>query len=144
MPYQSKNQNKNILDICTRGRIFSRVRPSYEQAVSDLDRSMHISLWFQVTHSSFIKGSHTTKNMFSGHIYEGIFKFIFCLNQQVRFLKINLQLNLCLPNFLLQLKKIIVFSLRNHNCNLCNDHNKNINSMQFPFILLKISRIKAK
>jgi hypothetical protein len=29
----------------TRGRIFSHVRPSYEQAVSDLDRSMNISLW---------------------------------------------------------------------------------------------------
>ncbi len=26
-------------------RIFSRVRPFYEQAVSDLDRSMHRSLW---------------------------------------------------------------------------------------------------
>ncbi len=28
-----------------RGRIFSHVRPFYEQGVSDLDRSMHISLW---------------------------------------------------------------------------------------------------
>ncbi len=28
-----------------RGRIFSRVRPSYERAVSDLDRSMNIFLW---------------------------------------------------------------------------------------------------
>ncbi len=27
------------------GRIFSHVRPSYEWAVSDLDRSMNISLW---------------------------------------------------------------------------------------------------
>jgi hypothetical protein len=44
------------------GRIFSRVWPSYEQNVSDLDRSMHISLWVKVAHSSFIEGSHTTKN----------------------------------------------------------------------------------
>ncbi len=29
----------------SRGRIFSRVRPFYERAVSDLDRSMHRSLW---------------------------------------------------------------------------------------------------
>jgi hypothetical protein len=29
----------------TWGSIFSHVRPSYEQAVSDLNRSMHISLW---------------------------------------------------------------------------------------------------
>jgi len=28
-----------------RGRIFSRVRPSYEHVVSDLERSMNISLW---------------------------------------------------------------------------------------------------
>jgi hypothetical protein len=28
-----------------RGRIFSRLRPFYERAVSDLDRSMHRSLW---------------------------------------------------------------------------------------------------
>ncbi len=39
--------------------IFSHVWPFYEQAVSDLDRSMHRS---QVAHSSFIEGSHTTKN----------------------------------------------------------------------------------
>ncbi len=44
------------------GSIFSHVRPSYEWAVSDKDRSMHISLWVQVAHSSFIEGSHTTKN----------------------------------------------------------------------------------
>ena len=30
---------------CPRGCIFSRVRPFYERAVSDLDRSMHRSLW---------------------------------------------------------------------------------------------------
>jgi hypothetical protein len=29
----------------TRGHIFSHVRPFYEQAVSNLDRSMHRSLW---------------------------------------------------------------------------------------------------
>jgi hypothetical protein len=29
----------------SRGRIFSHVRPFYERAVSDLDRSMHRSLW---------------------------------------------------------------------------------------------------
>jgi len=45
----------------TRGRILSRVRPFYERAVSDLDRSMHRSLWVYVAHSSFIEGSHTTK-----------------------------------------------------------------------------------
>jgi hypothetical protein len=28
-----------------RGRIFSHVRPLYEQAVGDLDRPMHSSLW---------------------------------------------------------------------------------------------------
>jgi len=48
--------------IATRGRIFSRVRPFYEQAVSDLDRSMHRSLWVLVTQSSFMEGSHTNKN----------------------------------------------------------------------------------
>jgi hypothetical protein len=30
--------------------------------VSNLDRSMHRSLWVLVAHSSFIEGSHTTKN----------------------------------------------------------------------------------
>ncbi len=50
-----------------RGCIFSRVRPSYEQAVSDLDRPMHILLWVQVAHSSFIEGSHMTKNTASAH-----------------------------------------------------------------------------
>jgi hypothetical protein len=29
----------------SRGCIFSRVRPFYERAVSDLDRSMHRSVW---------------------------------------------------------------------------------------------------
>ena len=46
----------------TRGQILSHVCPFYEQAVSDLDRPMHRSLWVQVTHSSFIEGSHMTKN----------------------------------------------------------------------------------
>ncbi len=46
----------------SRGRIFSGVRPFYEQVVSDLGRSRHRSLWVQVTHSSFIEGSHMTKN----------------------------------------------------------------------------------
>jgi hypothetical protein len=36
--------------------------PSYERAVSDQDRSMHISLWVYVTHSLFIEWSHMTKN----------------------------------------------------------------------------------
>ncbi len=46
----------------SRGHIFSCVRPSYEWAVSDLDRPMNISLWVQVAHSSFIELSQTTKN----------------------------------------------------------------------------------
>jgi hypothetical protein len=46
----------------SRGHIFSHVRPFYEQAVSNLDKSMHRSLWVWVTHSSFIEGSHMTKN----------------------------------------------------------------------------------
>jgi hypothetical protein len=50
------------LDEMTRGHIFSRVRPSYERAVSNLDRSMHISLWVYAAHSLFIEGSHMTKN----------------------------------------------------------------------------------
>ncbi len=41
---------------------FSRVRPFNEWAVSDLDRSMHRSLWAQVTQSSFIEQSCTTNN----------------------------------------------------------------------------------
>jgi hypothetical protein len=36
------NEAKKFYNI---GRIFSHVRPSYEQAVGDLDRSMNISLW---------------------------------------------------------------------------------------------------
>ncbi len=48
------------------GHVFICVRPFYERAVSDLDRSMHISLWVWVAHSSFIGGLHTTKNTASG------------------------------------------------------------------------------
>ncbi len=44
---------------------FSCVQPFYERAVSNLDSSLHISLWVQVAHSSFIEGLHTTKNMAS-------------------------------------------------------------------------------
>ncbi len=40
----------------------------YEQAVSNLDRSMHISLWVLVAHTSFIEGSITTKNTASEHL----------------------------------------------------------------------------
>ncbi len=46
----------------TRCHIFSHVLPSYERVVSNLDRPMHRSLWVLVAHSSFIEGSHTTKN----------------------------------------------------------------------------------
>jgi hypothetical protein len=42
------------------------VQPFYERAVSNLDRSMPISLWVQVTHSSFIERSYMTKNTASG------------------------------------------------------------------------------
>ncbi len=48
------------------GRIFHHVRPSYEQVVSDLDRSMNISLWVLVAHSSFTERLHTTYNTASG------------------------------------------------------------------------------
>ncbi len=44
------------------GNIFCCVRPIYERVVSDLDRSMHRSLWALVAHSSFIEGSQMTKN----------------------------------------------------------------------------------
>ena len=49
----------------SRGQIFSHVRPFYERAVSNLDRSMHRSLWVYVAHSLFIEGLHMTKNMAS-------------------------------------------------------------------------------
>jgi len=46
--------------------IFRCVQAFYEQAVSDLDRSMHRSLWVSVAHSLFIEGSHTIRNTASG------------------------------------------------------------------------------
>ncbi len=49
-----------------RARIFSRVRPFYERGVSDLDCSMHRSVWAPVAHSSFTEGSHMTKNTAAG------------------------------------------------------------------------------
>ena len=52
----------------TRGCIFSCVWPFYERAVSDLDRSIHRSLWVLVTHSLFIEVSLMTKNTASGHV----------------------------------------------------------------------------
>ncbi len=51
----------------SRGCIFSHVWPYYERAVSNQDSSMQISLSVWVTHSSFIEGSFTTKNMASEH-----------------------------------------------------------------------------
>jgi len=50
----------------TRGCIFSHVQPVYEQAVSNLDRSMNRLQWVLAAHGSFIEGSHTTKNTASG------------------------------------------------------------------------------
>jgi hypothetical protein len=38
--------------------------------MNDLDRSMHRSLWVEVTHSLFIEGSHTTKNTASVYVSE--------------------------------------------------------------------------
>jgi hypothetical protein len=57
---------KKFYNIDTRGSIFSRVQPFYERAVSNLDRSMYISIWVQVTQSLFIERSHMTKNRASG------------------------------------------------------------------------------
>ncbi len=80
----------------SRGRIFSHVRPLYEWAVSDLDRSMHRSLWVLVAHSSFIEGCHMTKNTASG-LYGSvrvchIFKF-------VKFLSLSNPTELCSDHF---------------------------------------------
>ncbi len=55
----------SLLD--TWGRIFSCVWPFYVWAVSDL--GMHRSLWVLVAHSSFIEGSHTTKNTASDILF---------------------------------------------------------------------------
>jgi hypothetical protein len=41
------------------------VRPFYERAMSDLNRSIHRSFGVQAANSSFIEGSHMTKNMAS-------------------------------------------------------------------------------
>ncbi len=59
-----------------RGHIFSHVQPFYERAVSDLDpqRSMHRP--FQVALSSFIEGSHTTKNTASGYCHYNCNTFV--------------------------------------------------------------------
>ncbi len=57
----TKVVTKNI-----RGRIFSCVRPFYEWALSNLDRSMHTSLLVWVAHILFIEGSHMNKNTTSG------------------------------------------------------------------------------
>jgi hypothetical protein len=40
---------------------------------------MHISLWAQVAHSSFIEGSHMTENMASGLALSRWLNFIFVL-----------------------------------------------------------------
>ncbi len=39
--------------------------------MSDLDRSMHISLWVEVARSLFIDGSHMTKTTASGAYTRG-------------------------------------------------------------------------
>ncbi len=71
---QCRNIDSGSLEVVpypqsTRGRIFSCVQPFYEQAVSDLDSSVHRVLWVQVAHSLFIEGSHMIKNMVSGCIF---------------------------------------------------------------------------
>jgi hypothetical protein len=48
---------------------FSRVRPFYEQAVSNLEWSMRTSLWVYVAHSSYIEGTLMTKNTTFGLAY---------------------------------------------------------------------------
>ncbi len=57
----------NCFGYFSKNGIFGRVRPLYERAVSNQDRSMHRSLWVYVAHSLFIEGSHKTKNTASGH-----------------------------------------------------------------------------
>ena len=48
-PWIADNQQNIVVnfhqDFVARGHIFSHVRPFYERPVSDLDRSMHRSLW---------------------------------------------------------------------------------------------------
>jgi hypothetical protein len=61
-----------------RSCIFHREWPFYERAVSDLERYMHRSLWVKVAQSSFIEGSHTTKNTASVLFCEcDVFQFLF-------------------------------------------------------------------
>ena len=56
-----KNLSHTLYLERTWSQIFSHVRPFHEQAVSNLDRFMHRSLWAKVAHSSFTEGLHTTK-----------------------------------------------------------------------------------
>jgi hypothetical protein len=69
-PFHHKSYLRRMI---YRGRIFSHVRPFYEWAVSDVDRSMHRSLWVLVAHSLFIEGSHMTKNTASALTPSGIY-----------------------------------------------------------------------
>ncbi len=57
-----------VTDTKNRDCIFSHVRPFYEQAVSNLDRSLHRSLLVLVAHSLFIEGAHTTKSTAYVHV----------------------------------------------------------------------------
>jgi hypothetical protein len=69
--------------ITSTGPYFCHVRPSYEWAMSNLDRSMNISLWLWVAHSSFTEGSHTTKNTAS------VLEQVFWLQIQNRFCQLK-------------------------------------------------------
>ncbi len=51
------------------GHIFSFVQPSYERAVSNLDRYMHQFLCVLAAHSLFIDGLHMTKNKASERLF---------------------------------------------------------------------------
>ncbi len=51
--------------------------------MSDLDRSMHGSLWVLVAHTSFIEGSHTTKNTASVQLFRAaIYQLAFALHKE--------------------------------------------------------------
>ncbi len=52
--------------------------------MSDLDRSMHISLLVYVTHSLFIEGLHMTKNAASGVYVTTFFLHLICLLTNIR------------------------------------------------------------
>ncbi len=86
--------NKKPWLVCW-GCIFNCVRPSYKWAMSDLDRSMYISLWVYVAHSLFIEGSHTSKNIASEH---------FCQNweaiESATKIKVKIGMNLVTPKAL--------------------------------------------